>query len=139
MKFFYCLILFFTINSNGCIRNSSKINLELLNGYWRINFITQKNETFRPNGLTKLVDHYSLENKNGIRKKAQPLIENKFIVTEDGSPFKIVNIENDYFIEFETKWYQWQEKIVKLNKAELILEHQEKRYHYKRFSYNLNK
>ena len=139
MKFFYCLILFFTFNSNGCIRNSSKINLELLNGYWRINFITQKNETFRPNGLTKLVDHYSLENKNGIRKKAQPLIENKFIVTEDGSPFKIVNIENDYFIEFETKWYQWQEKIVKLNKAELILEHQEKRYHYKRFSYNLNK
>lgn len=138
MKFFYCFFFVFIINSNGCISNSSKINLELLNGYWKINFITQKNETFRPNGLAKLVDHYSVENKNGIRKKAQPLIENKFIVTEDESPFKIVNKENDYFIEFETKWYKWREKIIKLSKSELILEHQEKKYHYTRFSYDLN-
>ena len=138
MKFFYYFLFVFIINSNGCISNSSKINLELLNGYWKINFITQKNETFRPNGLAKLVDHYSVENKNGIRKKAQPLIENKFIVTEDESPFKIVNKENDYFIEFETKWYKWQEKIIKLSKSELILEHQEKKYHYTRFSYDLN-
>ncbi len=138
MKFFYYFLFVFIINSNGCISNSSKINLELLNGYWKINFITQKNETFRPNGLAKLVDHYSVENKNGIRKKAQPLIENKFIVTEDESPFKIVNKENDYFIEFETKWYKWREKIIKLSKSELILEHQEKKYHYTRFSYDLN-
>ena len=66
------------------------------------------------------------------------MIENKFIVTEDESPFKIVNKENDYFIEFETKWYKWQEKINKLSKSELILEHQEKKYHYTRFSYDLN-
>ena len=138
MKFFYYFLFVFIINSNGCISNSSKINLELLNGYWKINFITQKNETFRPNGLAKLVDHYSVENKNGIRKRAQPLIENKFIVTEDVSPFKIVNKENDYFIEFETKWYKWREKIIKLSKSELILEHQEKKYHYTRFSYDLN-
>ena len=138
MKFFYCLLFVFIINSNGCISNSSKINLELLNGYWKINFITQKNETFRPDGLAKLVDHYSVQNKNGIRKKAQPLIENKFIVTEDESPFKIVNKENDYFIEFETKWYKWREKIIKLSDSELILEHQEKKYHYTRFSYDLN-
>tara|TARA_Y100001980_G_C14397012_1_gene194396 strand:+ start:320 stop:736 length:417 start_codon:yes stop_codon:yes gene_type:complete len=138
MKFFYCLLFVFIINSNGCISNSSKINLELLNGYWKINFITQKNETFRPDGLAKLVDHYSVQNKNGIRKKAQPLIENKFIVTEDESPFKIVNKENDYFIEFETKWYKWREKIIKLSESELILEHQEKKYHYTRFSYDLN-
>lgn len=138
MRFFYFFLFVFIINSNGCISNSSKINLELLNGYWKINFITQKNETFRPNGLAKLVDHYSVENKNGIRKKAQPLIENKFIVTEDESPFKIVNKENDYFIEFETKWYKWREKIIKLSKSELILEHQEKKYHYTRFNYDLN-
>ncbi|MAM16738.1 MAG: hypothetical protein CMC10_05535 [Flavobacteriaceae bacterium] len=138
MKFFYYFLFVFIINSNGCISNSSKINLELLNGYWKINFITQKNETFRPNGLAKLVDHYSVEKKNGIRKKAQPLIENKFIVTEDESPFKIVNKENDYFIEFETKWYKWREKIIKLSESELILEHQEKKYHYTRFSYDLN-
>ena len=66
------------------------------------------------------------------------MIENKFIVTEDVSPFKIVNKENDYFIEFETKWYKWREKIIKLSKSELILEHQEKKYHYTRFSYDLN-
>ena len=51
---------------------------------------------------------------------------------------KLLNKENDYFIEFETKWYKWREKIIKLSKSELILEHQEKKYHYTRFSYDLN-
>ena len=70
---------------------------------------------------------------NGIRKKVEPLINNNFIITEDQNPFTIIDNGKDFFIEFETRWDQWREKIIKLNQSELVLEHQEKRYHYVRF------
>lgn len=124
------MILFLEI---GCHSRFVKPDLELLTGYWRIDFITQKNETFHPNGTTKLLDYYSLEKNNGIRKKVEPSINNNFIITEDQNPFKIVDNGKDYFIQFETRWDQWKEKIIKLNKSELVLEHKEKRYHYIRF------
>ena len=87
--------------------------------------------------MTKLLDYYSLEKKNGVRKKVEPLINNKFIITEDQNPFIIIDNGKDYIIQFETRWDQWREKIIKLNKSELVLEHEEKRYHYVRFVKNL--
>ena len=117
----------------GCNSRLVKPEIELLNGYWRIDFISQKNETFRPEGITKLLDYYSLEKNIGVRKKVEPLINNNFIITEDRNPFRIVYNGKDYFLQFETRWDQWREKIIKLNKSELVLEHQEKKYHYIRF------
>ena len=117
----------------GCNSRLVKPEIELLNGYWRIDFISQKNETFRPEGITKLLDYYSLEKNIGVRKKVEPLINNNFIITEDRNSFRIVYNGKDYFLQFETRWDQWREKIIKLNKSELVLEHQEKKYHYIRF------
>ena len=117
----------------GCHSRLVKPNFGLLAGYWRIDFITQKNETFHPKGITRLLDHYYIEENKGVRKKVEPLINNNFIITEDQNPFTIVDNGKYYFIQFETRWDQWREKIIKLNKSELVLEHQEKRYHYVRF------
>ncbi len=116
-----------------CHSGLVKPDVELLDGYWKIDFITQKNETFHPKGINRLLDYYSIEKNNGIRKKVEPLINNNFIITEDQNPFIIIDNGKDYFIQFETRWDQWREKIIKLNKSELVLEHQEKRYHYVRF------
>ena len=63
----------------------------------------------------------------------KPLINNNFQITEDQNPFTIVYDGKDYSIQFETQWDQWREKIIKLDKSVLVLEHQEKRYHYVRF------
>jgi Fe-S cluster biosynthesis and repair protein YggX len=59
---------------------------------------------------------------------------NKFLVTEDLNNFKIIFTGNNCYLDFQTAWDQWQEKIIKLNENKLILEHQEKRYHYKKFN-----
>ncbi|MGB2136380.1 MAG: hypothetical protein ACPHVU_02180, partial [Flavobacteriaceae bacterium] len=66
-------------------------------------------------------------------KKAQPQLDNKFLVTEDLNNFKIIFKAEKYYLSFRTVWDQWQEKIVELSENKLVLEHQEKRYHYKRF------
>jgi hypothetical protein len=80
-----------------------------------------------------LLDYYELKEKNGVRKKVQLQLGNKFLVTEDLNNFKITFRCMNYYLNFQTAWDQWQEKIIKLNENKLILEHKEKRYHYKRF------
>ena len=122
----------------GCKDAIKPANLNKLNGYWKIDFITHKNETFHLKGAGKLVDFYQISNQNGIRKKVQPKIDNKFSVTEDLNNFKIVFEGNDCFMKFETRSDQWQEKIVILNNDKLILEHQQNRYHYSRFKISID-
>jgi hypothetical protein len=127
------IILFLLILCLGCENKITPSDLDLLNGYWSIDCITHKNETLYPKGAAKLLDFYEVNDREGVRKKAQPQLDNKFLVTEDLNNFKIIFKAEKYYLSFRTVWDQWQEKIVELNENKLVLEHQEKRYHYKRF------
>ena len=117
----------------GCKNKITSSELDLLNGYWSIDYITYKDETFYPKGGTKLLDFYEVNDKEGIRKKTQPLLNKKFLVTKDLNNFNIKFINRDCYLSFQTVWDEWEEKVIKLNQNKLVLEHQEKRYHYKRF------
>ncbi|MEK9603983.1 MAG: hypothetical protein VW127_06130 [Flavobacteriaceae bacterium] len=121
----------------GCENKIKPSDLALINGYWSIDYITHKDETFHPKGALKLLDFYEINGKEGIRKKVQPRWDNKFLITEDLNKFKIVFESNRYYLGFETAWDQWREEILKLNQDQLILKHQEKSYHYIRH-YNEN-
>ena len=127
------IILFLLILCLGCENKITPSDLDLINGYWSIDYITHKNETFYPKGAAKLLDFYEVNDREGVRKKAQPQLDNKFLVTEDLNNFKIIFKAEKYYLSFRTVWDQWQEKIVELSENKLVLEHQEKRYHYKRF------
>ena len=127
------IILFLLILCLGCKNKITPSELDLINGYWNINHITHKNETFYPKGAAKLLDFYVVNDREGVRKKVQPQLDNKFLVTEDLNNFKIIFKAEKYYLSFRTVWDQWQEKIVELSENKLVLEHQEKRYHYKRF------
>tara|TARA_B100001250_G_C19349705_1_gene592793 strand:- start:8 stop:382 length:375 start_codon:yes stop_codon:yes gene_type:complete len=117
----------------GCKNEIKPNEIYLLNGYWNIEYITQKNETFHPKGRAKLLDYYKVNKQGGVRKKVKPRLDNKFMVTEDLNNFKIIFKDGNCHLIFQTFWDQWQEKIVDLNKNKLVLEHQGKRYHYKKF------
>ena len=127
-------VIIMILISVGCKDSITPADLNQLNGYWKIDFITHKNETFNPKGPSKLLDFYEINDQNGIRKKVQPQFDNKFFVTVDQNNFKIIFVGSDCFIKFETLWDQWQERILKLNNDKLILEHQNNRYHYSRFA-----
>lgn len=117
----------------GCGNEIIPSDLNLLNGYWNIDYISHKNETFNPKGAAKLFDYYEVNDRKGVRKKVQPSLNNKFLVTEDLNYFKVIFDHKSCYLNFKTTWDQWKEKIVLLTEDELILEHQEKRYHYKKF------
>ena len=124
-----CLLIFCL----GCKNQITPCDIDLLNGYWNIEYITHKNETFYPKGAAKLLDFYEVNEREGVRKKVQPQLDNKFLVTEDLNNFKVIFKDKHCYLSFQTVWDQWQEKIVELNENKLVLEHQDKRYHYKRF------
>ena len=127
------IILYLLILCLGCENQITPSDTDLLNGYWNIECITHKNETFYPKGATKLLDFYEVNERVGVRKKVQPQLDNKFLVTEDLNNFKIIFKDKNCYLSFKTVWDQWHEKIVELNEKKLVLEHQDKRYHYKRF------
>lgn len=129
-KFFFISLLILCL---GCKNKITPNKLDLLNGYWSIDYITHNNETFYPKGASKLLDFYEVNNREGVRKKIQPQLDDKFLVTDDLNNFKIIFKDENCYLNFRTVWDQWQEKIVVLSKKKLILEHQEKRYHYKKF------
>lgn len=118
----------------GCKKQITPGDLDLLEGYWSIDYITHKNETFYPKGTAKLLDYYNLVGIKGVRKKVQPKLENKFFATEDLNNFKIIFVNKNCYLSFHTLWDKWREKIVELSENKLVLEHQDKRYHYKKVS-----
>ena len=130
---FRSFILSLLILCFGCNNKITPSDLDLLNGYWSIDYITHKNETFYPKGAAKLLDFYEVNDQEGVRKKAQPQLYNKFLGTDDLNNFRIIFKAEKYYLSFRTVWDQWQEEIVELSENKLVLEHQEKRYHYKRF------
>ena len=73
------IILCLLILCLGCKNQITPCDIDLLNGYWNIEYITHKNETFYPKGAAKLLDFYEVNEREGVRKKVQPQLDNKFL------------------------------------------------------------
>jgi len=126
----HALSFFLFINCNS----SKKIDTTLLNGYWKIDFVSQKNETFKLKGGALLLDYYYLNENIGWRKKVRPLINSNFETSNDTTFFKLKTLEKNSFLFFETNWHNWEEMIVELDSVSLILKIQDKTYHYQKFN-----
>ena len=107
-------------------------NIQWLEGYWSVTHVTHGSETFTPKATTVLWDYYALEGTQGFRKKVMPQAGAIKRTSDDLSPFFLTLEENHYVINFTTRWDQWQEKIIMLSPKALVVEHQEKQYHYKK-------
>ncbi len=113
----------------GC-NELQNVNLTDLKGYWEIDFISQKGETFKPSSSAPLIDYYALEEMSGFYKKVAPSIVGTFETSEDATRFKIEKTEDGIFIHFKTPWDEWKKKIIQLDSQKLILAHEKKMFHY---------
>ena len=122
------LIFLFTL---GCTP-SSEVQINLLVGYWEIEFITQENEKFSPKAQAPLYVHYQLNFPNGLLNKVAPLLDGSYSSSEDVTPFIIEKLNKNYYIRFQSRWDDWSRKIYYLDSQKLILENENRAYHYKR-------
>lgn len=123
------LFLFFSIII-GC-QNPQNINSAQLEGYWEIEKVSSHGETFNPRGAAPMVDYYFLTNKKqGFRKKLAPSF-GFYQTSEQQFAFDVEQSNSgEYFLHFKKALKPWKEKIIALDSTQLVLEHQEKVYHY---------
>jgi len=127
---FFSLITLLLFCLSSC---SESIETERLAGYWRIEKVTQENETFYPALGNIQYDHYTLTtDNNGYRKKLSPSLGESLNTSRDRSDFSLASDTDGWLLRFQTPWATWEEKILRLDSVELILEHNSKRYFYKR-------
>ena len=122
------LIHFFFL---GC-QAKKEIHPPLLEGYWEIEKVTSHGETFHPKGAAPLVDYYFLKNKTaGYRKKLAPSFA-AYQTSEQQYEFQIQREDENHYLHFNLALVPWKEKIIRLDSSQLVLEHQDKVYHYTR-------
>ena len=134
MKYLSCkkiIFVFFLILFFYCSK-SKEINIHQLSGYWKIDYIIQKNEKFIPKGDAALFDHYQLNFPKGVLNKVAYNIKNEFFTSNDAIHFKIEKLNKNYYINFKSKWDIWSTKVVLLDSQNLVLESGNREYYYKR-------
>ena len=112
--------------------SSEKIQIDKLEGYWEIEFIYQNGEKFSPKLSKSIFDHYQIQYPKGFLKKVTLELDDSFKISNDKISFEIEKSENNYYINYKSRWDEWRSKINFLNSEKLIIEIGNKTYHYKR-------
>ena len=112
--------------------SSEKIQIDKLEGYWKIEFIYQNGEKFSPKLSKSIFDHYQIQYPKGFLKKVTLELDDSFKISNDKISFEIEKSENNYYINYKSRWHEWRSKINFLNSEKLIIEIGNKTYHYKR-------
>ena len=112
--------------------SSEEIQIDKLEGYWKIEFIYQNGEKFSPKLSKSIFDHYQIQYPKGFLKKVTLELDDSFKISNDKISFEIEKSENNYYINYKSRWDEWRSKINFLNSEKLIIEIGNKTYHYKR-------
>lgn len=127
-------LLFWALFS--CKQNTIE-DIELLKGAWEIDFVTAQEERFQPKGKSPLIDFYHLyPNGKGWKKKLSPTLLGVFETSLATSNFIVKSDNSQWILSFQDHSTTWDEQIIHLDTLKLILFHQDKYYHYKRYSNN---
>lgn len=127
------LLWIFVLPFWGCT-SLTQSDITLLEGYWVIESVRAHGEIFQPRGNAPAVDYYYFyKQNNGTKIKMTPQFNGSFKRSQDQARFVVQHIDNRFYLNYATALEPWREEIITLNKQELVLYHNEKTYHYKRF------
>ena len=124
----------------SCDSNVKKEDLKKLNGYWEIKqvkFSTGKTKDYK---INETIDYFELrqaqvDNKLvGFRQKVMPQFDGKFQTNGIKENIKVVENDNSFFLEYNTKYGKWKEEIISIEDSILVLKNKENlEYTYKKF------
>lgn len=128
------LLLLFIMLLVSCHSNVKKEDIKKLNGYWEINqvkFSTGKTKDYKVN---ETIDYFELKSNKGFRQKVMPQFDGKFQTNGIKENIKVVENDNSFFLEYNTKFGKWKEEIISIEDSILVLKNKENlEYTYKKF------
>jgi hypothetical protein len=124
----------------SCHSNVKKEDIAKINGYWEIKqvkFSTGKTKDYK---INETIDYFELrqaqvDNKLvGFRQKVMPQFDGKFQTNGIKENIKVIENENSFFLEYNTKYGKWKEEIISIEDSILVLKNKENlEYTYKKF------
>lgn len=127
-------ILFISIVLISCQSDVKKEDLNKLNGYWEIKQVKLADGEKKDYKVNETIDYFELKDNAGFRQKVMPQFDGKFRTNGIKENIKIVEKENNSFIEYNTNYGKWQEKIIELADSTLVLKNKDNlEYTYKKF------
>lgn len=128
------LVLLFIMLLVSCHSNVKKEDIKKLNGYWEINqvkFSTGKTKDYK---INETIDYFELKSNKGFRQKVMPQFDGKFQTNGIKENIKVVEKDNSFFLEYNTKFGKWKEEIISIEDSILVLKNKENlEYTYKKF------
>ena len=127
-------LLLFALLLISCHSNVKKEDITKLNGYWEIKqvkFSTGKTKDYK---INETIDYFELKDNQGFRQKVMPQFDGKFKTNDIKENIKVVEKDNVFFIEYNTKFGKWKEEIITIEDSTLVLKNKENlEYTYKKF------
>lgn len=118
----------------SCHSNVKKEDLAKLNGYWEIKQVELANGEKKDYKINETIDYFEVKANAGFRQKVMPQFDGRYKTNGIKETIKIVAKDNDFFIEYNTKYGKWQEEIIQLADSTLVLKNKDKlEYTYKKF------
>jgi hypothetical protein len=128
------LVLLFIMLLVSCHSNVKKEDIKKLNGYWEIKevkFSTGKTKDYK---INETIDYFELKSNKGFRQKVMPQFDGKFQTNGVKENIKVVENDNSFFLEYNTKFGKWKEEIISIEDSILVLKNKENlEYTYKKF------
>ena len=128
------LVLLFIMLLVSCHSNVKKEDIKKLNGYWEIKqvkFSTGKTKDYK---INETIDYFELKSNKGFRQKVMPQFDGKFQTNGIKENIKVVENDNSFFLEYNTKYGKWKEEIISIEDSILVLKNKENlEYTYKKF------
>jgi hypothetical protein len=134
------LVLLFIMLLFSCHYNVKKEDIKKLNGYWEIKqvkFSTGKTKDYK---INETIDYFELRQAQfdnevvGFRQKVMPQFDGKFQTNGIKENIKVVENDNSFFLEYNTKYGKWKEEIITIQDSILVLKNKENlEYTYKKF------
>ena len=128
------LVLLFIMLLVSCHSNVKKEDIKKLNGYWEINQVKFSSGKTKDYKVNETIDYFELKSNKGFRQKVMPQFDGKFQTNGIKENIKVVENDNSFFLEYNTKFGKWKEEIISIEDSILVLKNKENlEYTYKKF------
>ena len=118
----------------SCHSNVKKEDIKKLNGYWEINQVKFSSGKTKDYKVNETIDYFELKSNKGFRQKVMPQFDGKFQTNGVKENIKVVENDNSFFLEYNTKFGKWKEEIISIEDSILVLKNKENlEYTYKKF------
>ena len=127
-------LLLFALLLISCHSTVKKEDITKLNGYWEIKQVKLSTGKTKDYKINETIDYFELKDNQGFRQKVMPQFDGKFKTNDIKENIKVVEKDNVFFIEYNTKFGKWKEEIITIEDSTLVLKNKENlEYTYKKF------